>query len=89
MDSSIPDPAELAECIAPLNDEERRALRQYWERVIREEWISASRIPPRTVPEPDLEERRARRAARRSMAAVVRALPTGRHGLAPDGREVA
>lgn len=29
------DPAELADCVVPLDEEGRRALRRYWERVIR------------------------------------------------------
>src|SRR3954447_1183253 len=34
------DPAALAECVALLDEEGRRAVRQYWEQVIREEWVS-------------------------------------------------
>ena len=66
--SSTTDPAELAECLAPLDEQGRRAVRRYWEQVIREEWVPAPRGVPRAVPLSELDERRERRA----VAAVVR-----------------
>lgn len=72
--SRTTDAAAMAECIAPLDDESRRALRRYWEQVIREEWIPAARQAPRPVPL-DEDLRRERRAARRAAAAVVRLAP--------------
>lgn len=71
MDSTV-DPAALAECIAPLGDEERRAVRQYWERVIREEWVPPNRRAPRPVPLAE-DSRRERREARRAIALVAQA----------------
>lgn len=76
------DAAALAECIAPLDDEQRRALRRYWEQVIREEWAPPVRRVPRPVPLAE-DGRRERREARRAIAriaaagrvAVVRELP--------------
>jgi hypothetical protein len=69
----ITDAAELAECIAPLDDEGRRALRRYWEQVIQEEWVPPARRAPRPVPLSGLDERRARREARRAIARIARA----------------
>jgi hypothetical protein len=66
------DAAALAECIAPLDEEDRRAVRRYWEQVIREELVPAVRVVPRPVPLEELDERRERRAARRAVASVVR-----------------
>jgi hypothetical protein len=66
------DAAALTECIAPLDDEDRRAVRRYWEQVIREELVPAERVAPRPVPLEELDERRERRTARRAVATVVR-----------------
>lgn len=61
------DPAELADCVVPLDEEGRRALRRYWERVIREEWVSPRQ---RTTPSPRPSEdgQRRLRGARRAVA---------------------
>jgi hypothetical protein len=84
------DPAALAECIAPLDEDGRRAVRQYWEQVIREEWVPPSRRVPRAVSLAELDERRERREARRAVAAVVRLAPRrGRVDVAPVGPEAA
>lgn len=70
--STIGTAAELAECLAPLDEEGRRLVRRYWEQVIREEWEPAPRTVPRAVPVGELDGRRTRRQARRSVAAMVR-----------------
>jgi hypothetical protein len=64
--------AALADCIAPLDDEDRRALRAYWEQVIREESIPPVRRVPSPVPSA-LERRRERREARRAVARIATA----------------
>jgi len=69
---STTDPAALAECIAPLNEEGRRAVRRYWEQVIREEWVPADRSVPRAVPVVE-DGRRERREARRAVARILAA----------------
>lgn len=62
--------AELDECVAPLDDEGRRALRRYWSQVVWEEWV-----PPAARREPSpvsaAAEGRRRREARRAMARVA------------------
>jgi len=68
---STTDPAALAECIAPLNEEDRRAVRRYWEQVIREELLPVRRAP-RAVPLAE-DGRRERRAARRAVARIAAA----------------
>ena len=62
--------AALSECIAPLDEEGRRAVRRYWEQVIREEWVPPVRRAPRPVPLAE-DGRRERREARRAMARIV------------------
>ncbi|MGQ0576514.1 MAG: hypothetical protein ACT4RN_20245 [Pseudonocardia sp.] len=66
------DAAALTECTAPLDDEECRALRRYWDQVIREEWkpLAGRRPLPVLLAE---DSRRQRREARRAMARVVAA----------------
>jgi hypothetical protein len=71
MNSPI-NPAALAESVAPLDDEDRRALRRYWEQVIREEWVSPERRVSRAVPLPE-DGRRERREARRAVAPIASA----------------
>jgi hypothetical protein len=71
MDSEI-DPAVLAECVVPLHEEDRCVVRRYWEQVIREEWVPPVRQRPARVSLGELDERRGRRAARRSLALVTR-----------------
>lgn len=66
------DAAALAECTAPLDDEQRQALRQYWEQVIREEWVPPARRTPRPVPLAE-DGRRERREARRAIARIAAA----------------
>ena len=64
--------AALADCVAPLDDEGRRAVRRYWEQVIREEWVPAERGVQRAVPLAE-DGRRERREARRAVARVAAA----------------
>ena len=66
------DPAELADCVVPLDEESRRSLRRYWELVIREEWVPPSRQAPRPVPLAE-DGRRERREARRAIARIAAA----------------
>lgn len=75
MDSTV-DPGALAECIAPLGDEDRRAVRRYWERVIWEEWVPPERRAPRPVPLAE-DGRRERRDARRAIARIASASRVG------------
>lgn len=85
------DPAGLAECLAPLDREGRRLVREYWERVIEEcdaEVVAAPR-PTSALLDGSAAERRRRRVERRQVAAVVRELPLRRGAFGPDGREVA
>jgi hypothetical protein len=62
----------LSDRIGPLDEEGRRAVRRYWEQVIREEWVPPSRQRPARVSMGELDERRGRRAARRSLSLVTR-----------------
>lgn len=68
--SSTTTGAALAECTALLNEEGRRAVRRYWDQVVREEWVAPSRGVPRLVL---IESGRERREARRAMARVAAA----------------
>jgi hypothetical protein len=70
---AISDPRALDECVAELNEDERRAVRRYWEQVIREEWVPSTRRTPRPVSLPELDERRERRSARRAVARIAAA----------------
>ncbi len=70
MDSTI-NPADLAECVVPLDVVGRRAVRRYWELVIREELLRV-RAVPRSVPLPE-DGRRERREARRAVARIAAA----------------
>jgi hypothetical protein len=72
MDTEI-DAAALAECMAPLDGEARRMVRQYWEQVIREEWVPPAQRVPRAVSLAELDERRERRSARRAVARIAAA----------------
>ena len=82
------DPAALAECIAPLSQDDRRALRRYWARVTAEEWIPPServRVPSFA----ELDERRARRRMRRQLASVAQVEQAGRTRPATAGSDAA
>jgi hypothetical protein len=79
--SSCVSPAALAECIAPLDEEGRRALRRYWEQVIREEWMPTPRPVPRALPLAE-DGRRERRQVRRAVDEVARLAPR-RVGVSP------
>jgi hypothetical protein len=82
--------ADLANCLGPLADDERRALRRYWDQVIREEWIPAERQAPRLVPLPELDERRERRRARRAFSLIAGAARRGSPTVRPaEGGEAA
>lgn len=83
-------PAALDECVQPLDDDDRRAVRRYWEQVIREEWVPPARWVPRPVPVAG-DGRRERRQARRAVARIAAATRTGqRHELpAASGDEAA
>jgi hypothetical protein len=73
--TEIEDAAALADCIAPLDSEQRRALHAYWDQVIREEWVPPVRPATRAVSLGELDERRERREARRAVSAVARLAP--------------
>jgi hypothetical protein len=64
--------AALADCVVPLDEEDRRAVRRYWKQVIREEWCPPVRRVPRAVPLPT-DGRRERREARRAVARIAAA----------------
>lgn len=70
------DPAGLDDCTAPLSDEQREALHEFWDRVIREEWGPAPRPAPVDGAMAELAERRRRRSARRAMARIARTART-------------
>lgn len=70
METTAQHGAALVECIAPLADENRRAVRAYWEQVIREEWMPPVRRIPQVVAQ---DGRRQRREARRAMARIAAA----------------
>lgn len=80
MDTEI-DAAALAECVVPLPKEARRAVRQYWEQVIREEWMPPVRRRPRAVPLPE-DGRRERREARRAVSRIAAASRVPGSGVA-------
>lgn len=88
--------AELAECVRPLDEDGRRAVRRYWEQVIWEEWVRSVRPARRAVSLAELDGRRERRQARRAVARIaaagrlapVVALRSGSVGVA-GGRVVA
>jgi hypothetical protein len=67
------DVAGLDDCTAPLGDEQRESLHDFWDRVIREEWVPAARPQPRAVSLAELDERRERRSARRAVAQIAAA----------------
>lgn len=75
MDSSITDPADLAECVRALSDVDRRLVRRYWDQVIREEWIPPSRFTPGPAPLAE-DWRRERREARRDVLTARDGHPT-------------
>jgi hypothetical protein len=74
-------PADLAECVVPLEEEGRRAVRRYWEQVIREEWVPPVRRRPRVVPLAE-DGRRERREARRAVARIAAASRVSGSGVA-------
>lgn len=64
--------ASFADCVVPLGEDDRRELRRYWERVVRQEWVRPSRFVPSPVPsvaERVREQRQAARAMARAAAA--------------------
>lgn len=85
---STRDVVALTECVVPLDAEGRRAVRRYWERVIREEWVPPVERAAGRGSLVDLDERRTRRRTRRAMARIaatsrtapVRALDTAQEG---------
>lgn len=70
---AISDPRALDECVVALDEEGQKAVRQYWEQVIREEWVPSARPVPRAVSLAELDERRDRRSARRAVARIAAA----------------
>jgi hypothetical protein len=70
---AISDPRALDDCVVALDEEGQKAVRQYWEQVIREEWVPAARPVPRAVSMAELDERRERRSARRAVARIAAA----------------
>ncbi len=79
---STRDVAALTECVVPLDEEGRRAVRRYWEQVIREEWVPPVERVPGLASLAERDERRARRQARRAMARIAAASRTAQvHAL--------
>lgn len=64
-------PADLDGCVRPLDEDDRRALRRYWEQVIREELLPVT-LAPRAVRLAE-DSRRERRQARRAVARIAAA----------------
>jgi hypothetical protein len=84
---STRDVAALVECVVPLDDEGRRAVRRYWEQMIREEWVPQVERVRGLASVAERDERRSRREARRAMARIaaasrVRSLPSPTSGEA-------
>ena len=81
--SSTTHPADLAECVVPLDEEGAREVRLYWDRVIGEVWAPAPGVVARAVSVSEvvdacvgctaavLHDRWERREARRAMARVA------------------
>jgi hypothetical protein len=85
-------PAELAAMESVrLCASDRRAVQEYWERVIEECRAEVAQAPRPTsaLLDGSAAERRRRRRERRAVVAVVRELPVRRAVSGPDGREVA
>jgi hypothetical protein len=78
---AMSDPRVLDECMAPLNEEDQKAVRRYWEQVIREEWEPPVRPRPRAVPLPE-DGRRERREARRAVSRIAAASRVPGSGVA-------
>jgi hypothetical protein len=70
MNSTI-HPLDLDQCTTPLDDNDLRALRQYWEQVI-DELCPLPRRAPRAVPLPT-DGRRERREVRRTVSRIAAA----------------
>jgi hypothetical protein len=90
MDGHEPDAAELAAIEAELPDEQRLAVREFWEHVIAEcraEVIDAPR-PTSWLVTSTAQQRHIRREARRAAVAAARALPV-RRTPGPSGLEAA
>lgn len=86
------DPESLAECIAPLNQQDRQALRRHWDRVTAEEWTPPSQRYDRVPSLAELDERRARRRIHRQLASVAQLTQierATRPGQPTHGSEVA
>jgi hypothetical protein len=85
-----PDAAELAAIEAQLPDEQRLAVRDFWEHVIAECRTEVADAPRPTswLVASTAEQRRIRREARRAAVAAVRALPV-RRTPGPSGSEAA
>jgi hypothetical protein len=69
--SSTTDVAAQIDCMSPLDEDGRRAVRRYWELVIREELLPV-RMVPRAVPLAE-DGRRERREAGRAVARIAAA----------------
>ncbi|MGH3586577.1 MAG: hypothetical protein ACRDQ0_09665 [Pseudonocardia sp.] len=75
------DPRVLDDCVAPLDEEDRNAVHQYWDQVIQEEWAPRERHSPGAVLVPG-DGSRQRRKARRAMAQIVAAPHLSGSGVA-------
>ena len=73
----------LAECIAPLDAEDRYALQRYWDRVIWAESVPRSQRVERVPSFAELDERRAQRRTRRLSAAATESTRS-EAGAGPD-----
>lgn len=69
----------LVECVAQLNDEDRRAVRRYWDEVTREVWDSLVEQETAGVSLYGIACRE-RREARRAIARVALSTAGGRSG---------
>jgi hypothetical protein len=90
MDGHEPDAAELAAIEAELPDDQRLAVRDYWEHIIAECRAEAADAPRPTswLVASTAQQRHIRREARRAAVAAVRALPV-RRTPGPSGSEAA
>ena len=88
-DCDEPTAAELAATEAALPEYQRRAVRDYWDRLIEQCYAEVADAPRPTsaLLDGSAAERRRRRMERRVLAALIRSLPV--HQAGADGSEAA
>jgi hypothetical protein len=79
------DPEDLTECIAPLSDGDRYALRWYWNQLVWDECVPPDERVERVPSFAELDERRAQRRMRRSPAATAESNGSWQDGKSGSG----